>query len=173
MKNAYYIVLRFTVVVLTVCCSFTSCRMGTAEIKRYRDKPKDPALIGEWLCLSTLAQIKSDPRLMENNRDGGGFLAGVVYHSNGDVQTIRLHYSKNSAEPRLVREAPDQAFYTKNGVIYYIQTHPKKGDYPNCIEETYIIKGNLLCTDPIDGKWNPQYERKAVTVDLFPNRVVE
>ncbi|KXB33086.1 hypothetical protein HMPREF1869_01757 [Bacteroidales bacterium KA00251] len=50
---------------------------------------------------------------------------------------------------------------------------PKKWDYPNCFQETYIIKGNLLCTDPIDGKWNPQYERRAVTVDLFPIRVMK
>lgn len=173
MKKVCYVVLKFTIVILAVCCCLTSCQMGRIEIKRYREKPKDPALIGEWLYLGSLAEIKSNPELVENDRNGGGFLAGIVYYSNGDVQVIRLHYSKNSAEPRLVREAPDRAFYTKDGTIYYIETHPKKWDYPNRFQEKYMIKGNLLYTDYVEGKSTPDYERKTVTVDLFPNRVVE
>lgn len=173
MKNVYYAILKFTTIALAVCCTLTSCQMGRIEIKRYRDRPKDPALIGEWLYLGVFDEIKSNPDFVENNRNDVNFLAGIVYHSNGDLQVIRLHYYKDSSEPRLVREAPNHAFYTKDGVIYYIETHPKRGDYPNCTEETYIIKGNLLCTDPIDGQWKPQYERKTVTVDLFPSRVVE
>ena len=97
---------------LAACCTLTSCRLGTIEIRLYRDRPKDPALIGEWFNLKALDEIKSNPELIENNRGGGGFLAGLIYHSNGDVQVIRLHYSKDSAEPRLVKEAPDEVFYT-------------------------------------------------------------
>lgn len=173
MKNIYYTVFKFAVVILTMCCSFTSCQMGTIEIKRYRDRPKDPALIGEWLYLVDLEQIKSDPKLIEENLDRDGFLAGIVFHSNGDVQAIRLHYSKNSTEPRLEREPSRKAFYTKNGLIYYIETHPKRGDYPNSYAAEYIIKGNLLCLYPINGIWDPQYEKKRVTIDIFPKRTVE
>lgn len=173
MKSIYCVTLRLATIAIAVCFTLISCQMGQTEIKHYRNQPKDPALIGEWLYLGDLAQIKSNPKLIEENLDGVGFLAGVIYHSNGDVQVIRLQYSKKSAEPLLVREPPKQAFYTQDGVIYYIQTQPKKGDYPNRFQEPYIIKGNLLCTDPIDGKWEPQYERKSVTVELFPKRVVE
>ena len=147
--------------------------MGTVEMKRYRDKPKDPALIGEWLFLKDLTKIKSNPKIIEDDLDGAGFLAGVVFHSNGDTQVIRLHYSKDSSEPRLVREAPDYVFYTKDGIIYYIQIHPKKGDYPNRFQEKYMIKDNLLYTDYVEGESTPDYERKTVTADIFPNRVVK
>ena len=157
---------------LAACCTLTSCRLGTIEIRLYRDRPKDPALIGEWFNLKALDEIKSNPELIENNRGGGGFQAGLIYHSNGDVQVIRLHYSKDSAEPRLVKEAPDEVFYTKKGIIYCISTYAKRGEYPICYYEPYMIKGNLLYRlSAIDDEWEPVYERKPVTVDLFPKKI--
>lgn len=173
MRNVYYAILKFTIVVLAVCCSQTSCKIGAADIKQYRDNPKDPSLIGEWLYLKDLEKIKSNPKVIEENLDGAGFLAGVVYHSNGDSQVIRLHYSKNSSEPRLVREAPDYIFCTKSGVIYYIESHPKMGDAPNRFQESYMIKGNFLYTNYIEGLSAPNYERKPVTAEIFPKRVVK
>lgn len=88
------------------------------------------------------------------------------------VQAIRLYYSKDSAEPRLVKEAPDRVFYTKNGIIYCIATYAKRGEYPLCYYEPYMIKGNLLyMLSAIDDEWEPVYERKPVTVDLFPKKI--
>ena len=172
MKCALHAILKFTAIMLAACCTLTSCRLGTIEIRLYRDRPKDPALIGEWFNLKALDEIKSSPELIENNRGGGGFLAGLIYHSNGDVQVIRLHYSKDSAEPRLVKEAPDEVFYTKKGIIYCISTYAKRGEYPICYYEPYMIKGNLLyMLSAIDDEWEPVYERKPVTVDLFPKKI--
>lgn len=172
MKCALHAILKFTAIILAACCTLTSCRLGTIEIRLYRDRPKDPALIGEWFNLKALDEIKSNPELIENNRGGGGFLAGLIYHSNGDVQVIRLHYSKDSAEPRLVKEAPDEVFYTKKGIIYCISTYAKRGEYPICYYEPYMIKGNLLYRlSAIDDEWEPVYERKPVTVDLFPKKI--
>jgi|GEM_PF-658092 hypothetical protein len=172
MKCALHAILKFTAIMLAACCTLTSCRLGTIEIRLYRDRPKDPALIGEWFNLKALDEIKSNPELIENNRGGGGFLAGLIYHSNGDVQVIRLHYSKDSAEPRLVKEAPDEVFYTKKGIIYCISTYAKRGEYPICYYEPYMIKGNLLYRlSAIDDEWEPVYERKPVTVDLFPKKI--
>ena len=172
MKWALHAILKFTAIMLAACCTLTSCRLGTIEIRLYRDRPKDPALIGEWFNLKALDEIKSNPELIENNRGGGGFLAGLIYHSNGDVQVIRLHYSKDSAEPRLVKEAPDEVFYTKKGIIYCISTYAKRGEYPICYYEPYMIKGNLLYRlSAIDDEWEPVYERKPVTVDLFPKKI--
>ena len=172
MKCALHAILKFTAILLAACCTLTSCRLGTIEIRLYRDRPKDPALIGEWFNLKALDEIKSNPELIENNRGGGGFLAGLIYHSNGDVQVIRLHYSKDSAEPRLVKEAPDEVFYTKKGIIYCISTYAKRGEYPICYYEPYMIKGNLLYRlSAIDDEWEPVYERKPVTVDLFPKKI--
>ena len=172
MKCALHAIVKFTAIMLAACCTLTSCRLGTIEIRLYRDRPKDPALIGEWFNLKALDEIKSNPELIENNRGGGGFLAGLIYHSNGDVQVIRLHYSKDSAEPRLVKEAPDEVFYTKKGIIYCISTYAKRGEYPICYYEPYMIKGNLLYRlSAIDDEWEPVYERKPVTVDLFPKKI--
>ena len=172
MKGALHTILKFTAIMLAACCTLTSCQLGTMEIRLYRDRPKDPALIGEWFNLKALDEIKSNPELVEN-RSGNSFLAaGLIYHSNGDVQAIRLYYSKNSAEPRLVKEAPDEVFYTKNGIIYYIATYAKRGEYPLCYYEPYMIKGNLLyMLSAIDDEWEPVYERKPVTVDLFPKKI--
>ena len=171
MKCALHAILKFTAIMLAACCTLTSCRLGTMEIRLYRDRPKDPALIGEWFNLRALDEIKSNPELVENNRSRG-VLAGLIYNSNGDVQAIRLHYSKDSAEPRLVIEAPNRVFYTKKGIIYCIATYAKRGEYPLCYYEPYMIKGNLLyMLSAIDDEWEPVYERKPVTVDLFPKKI--
>lgn len=173
-KNRYRTALRVLFVALALCSSLGSCEMGKLDILLYKKRPKDPALFGEWLSLDDLNRIKENPNLIEECiKDKYLIFVGIVYHSNGDVQAIYLQYSKNSAKPTLVYEPSCEAYYTKDGVIYTILTCHKRWEDPNRIAERYLIKGNLLYIDYNQGVPFPIYEKKKITVDLFPERVVE
>lgn len=165
--------LKVVFVALLLGCCLGSCEMGKIDILLYYKRPKDPALFGEWLSLHALKELKENPHLIEEcTKKWHSKYVGIVYHSNGDIQAIYLQYSKNSTKPTLIREPSCAAYYTKDGVIYTILTCHNRWEDPNRIAERYLIKGNLLYIDYNQGVPFPVYEKKKITVDLFPERIV-